>query len=336
MNYGTTEQKLISEILDSPVADAPRTRYAEWLRSTGDNLRAALICASRLNSLDCDLLEAKLPELTSEHFGWSRLLGLKLIHQVLTLGLEPHLEQWLSLAKPAIELTVGGATGDEEPTLGSSRLWGDPDLPKGTPWPTLADCRRWEPQIDLPKDSPCQFIAQINLAELAASPAARDLPRAGLLSVFSHHEWEETGSSSICLRYFEDTSRLQRTLHALSDADNARIAPHVVQLREALTIPECHSSPFAHEMGIEAGDWDTVDKHHEVLLASGGELLGLLGHDRSTSGDDPTPDQSWGRLITIPVFPDGEVVQHLAIRQEALMTAELEDHELVWVDFDGA
>lgn len=203
------------------------------------------------------------------------------------------------------------------------------------PWPTLADCRRWEPEIALPLESPCQFVAQINLADLAASPAARALPTKGLISVFAHHEWATTGSSSICLRYFSSTEQLERVPHAAANADNARLDAHRILVREALTIPECHGSPFAQHMGIEDGDWATIEKHREVLLASGGGLLGLLGHDRATTGNDPTPGEDWERLITVPIDPDAVVIQHLAIERRALASGRLEDHELVWVDFDG-
>lgn len=294
-----------------------------------------MIRGTRLGALDLDAVEAGLSELGSEHLGWSRLLGAQLVRKGCVLGLHAHLGRWMELARPALELLIGPPV-DGDGAVGASRLWGDPDLPADTRWPTLADCRRWEPNLDLPLDSRCRFIAQINLAELASSPAARGLPRAGLLSVFSHHEWEETGSSSICLRYFESGTELQRSPHAATSADNARLDPRLVELREALTIPECGASPFAELVGIDDDDWDTMEKHREVLIASGGGLLGLLGHDRSTTGGDPTPGREWERLITVPVDPEALVVQHLAIEQEMLRAGRLEEHQLVWVDFDGA
>ncbi|HJL47206.1 MAG TPA: DUF1963 domain-containing protein, partial [Polyangiaceae bacterium LLY-WYZ-15_(1-7)] len=235
--------------------------------------------------------------------------------------------------RPALELLIGDAIDDAP--IGASRLWGDPDLPPGTAWPTLADCRRWEPDIPLPEDSPCQFVAQLDLAALARSPAARALPAEGLLSLFAHHDWQ-TGSSSACLRYFESTEGLERVPHAETHPDNARRPPHVASLVEALTIPEGHAGPFVERMGIEPGDWDTIDRHREVLLASGGGVLGVLGHDRMTSGDDPTPGKDWTRLLTAPLDPHATLIHHLALRDADLRAGELENYELVWVDFDGA
>ena len=334
MAYSTTEYRFINAVLDSPTADAPRVRYAEWLLTEGDEARSKVVQATRLGSLDRVAVEAALSALGAEHLGWSRLVGAQLIREACALDLERFVERWLGLARPALELVIGHPSGDMP--VGASRLWGDPDLPSDAAWPTLADCRRWEPDIDLPEESRCQFVAQINLAELAGSPAARELPSTGLLSVFSHHEWENTGSSSICLRYFETAEGLHRVPHPPADQDNTRVAPHLMELREVLTIPEWHGSPFAAEMGVDDGDWDTGEKHRQVMLASGGDLLGLLGHDRCTTGDDPTPDRDWERLITVPVDAEAIVIQHLSIRQANLRAAQLQDHKLVWVDFDGA
>ncbi len=56
-------------------------------------------------------------------------------------------------------------------TVGASRLGGLPDLEEGLDWP------RWQGQS-------LSFIAQISLADVAAFPVARALPRTGLLSFF--------------------------------------------------------------------------------------------------------------------------------------------------------
>ena len=55
--------------------------------------------------------------------------------------------------------------------VGASRLGGLPDLPAATEWPTG-------------ENRPLSFLAQLNLAELAAHPAAAALPTAGWLSFF--------------------------------------------------------------------------------------------------------------------------------------------------------
>ena len=59
----------------------------------------------------------------------------------------------------------------EQPSLGSSRLGGCPDLPQGRRWPRL-DGR------------PLMFLAQLNLGDLADLATVPGLPTEGLLSVF--------------------------------------------------------------------------------------------------------------------------------------------------------
>ena len=274
MTYGPAERERIAAILDEPAAVEPRRAYADWLHAEGDEARAKVVRASCPGAVDREALEAGLAELDATQLGWSRGVGARLVREMCALGLDRFLERWLAAARPALELLIGDAIDDAP--IGASRLWGDPDLPPGTAWPTLADCRRWEPDIPLPEDSPCQFVAQLDLAALARSPAARALPAEGLLSLFAHHDWQ-TGSSSACLRYFESTEGLERVPHAETHPDNARRPPHVASLVEALTIPEGHAGPFVERMGIEPGDWDTIDRHREVLLLSGGGVLGVPG-----------------------------------------------------------
>ncbi|WP_210492601.1 DUF1963 domain-containing protein [Patulibacter sp. SYSU D01012] len=68
-------------------------------------------------------------------------------------------------ARPAVLLMADGAPR----AVGASKGGGRPDLPVGTPWPTLPG-----------RDHPYVFLLQLRLADL---PDLGDLPRAGLLSV---------------------------------------------------------------------------------------------------------------------------------------------------------
>jgi uncharacterized protein YwqG len=80
---------------------------------------------------------------------------------------------WPRLAphcRPSIRVLPQVAPGEPLP-LGASRLGGTPDLPAATEWPTWGG-------------RPLSFLAQLNLAELAAYPAAAALPAAGWLSFF--------------------------------------------------------------------------------------------------------------------------------------------------------
>src|SRR5262249_40444343 len=58
-----------------------------------------------------------------------------------------------------------------EPTLGATKIGGQPDLPLDMPWP------EW-------RGAPLNFLAQIRLADIAAYDPDGELPHEGLLSFF--------------------------------------------------------------------------------------------------------------------------------------------------------
>ena len=60
---------------------------------------------------------------------------------------------------------------------GSSRFWGNPDLPEGFDYPMYVD--------DEGDDYPYYFVCQINLSDLAAFAPDNPLPKSGLLSFFA-------------------------------------------------------------------------------------------------------------------------------------------------------
>jgi hypothetical protein len=147
-----------------------------------------------------------------------------------------------------------------------------------------------------------------------------------------HHEFHHTGSAGIHLRYFRDTSALERVPHVDADACNARIAPHAMELIEALTVPDFHG-PFAAAVRFISSDWET-DQNYRRMQCATGEFFGLLGHHLATTGADPTPGEDWERLLVLPSEPSGLGVHHLSIERAKLLAGELEDHRLVWYDFD--
>lgn len=73
---------------------------------------------------------------------------------------------YLNLSKPT----------DKLPT-GSSRFWGNPDLPNGTDYPTYTD--------EDGEEYHYEFVCQINLADIAALDTEGILPHKGLLSFFA-------------------------------------------------------------------------------------------------------------------------------------------------------
>ena len=330
----TRATEALRRLVAAPADRGLRLRYATLLEEEGDSLRSSVVreTARAIETHHVDGLRDRLDALPGAHAGWARLVGARLIGEMLERDLGPFLERWLPLARPALELVM--TPGTMPPALGTTRLFGDPDLPRGAKWPTLGDCKRWE-LFDLDPAARCQFVGQLDLTTLARSAAACAMPDHGLLSVFAHQEREELGSSSACVLHTPDITDLERVPHPVTDEANARVPPHAAELIDALTIPELRG-PWASDLGIAENDWSLGDAHREVMLASGGDLAGMLGHLRATTGGDPTPDRSWMRLLCLPLAPDQVVFHHLAIRGSDLGAARLDRFELVWVDFDGA
>lgn len=83
--------------------------------------------------------------------------------------------------RPSIRVLPQAAPAEPLP-VGASRLGGTPDLPAEAHWPT------WQGR-------PLSFLAQLNLAELAAYPAAAALPAAGWLLFFYDAQEQPWGST---------------------------------------------------------------------------------------------------------------------------------------------
>ena len=89
----------------------------------------------------------------------------------------PFREAIHSLARPAILLVTRMSEEDEIP-FGATKIGGRPDLPPTVEWPVYRNGR------------PLAFLCQLNLAELSAlPPTIENLPKHGVLSVFSCWGW---------------------------------------------------------------------------------------------------------------------------------------------------
>jgi uncharacterized protein YwqG len=88
------------------------------------------------------------------------------------------------LLRPALALTTKKLS-DSKLRIGASRNGGSPNLPADLARPTYEDGR------------PLTFLAQLNLAEVAAAGSTiTALPNAGQLVVFSAWGWVPPGDSS--------------------------------------------------------------------------------------------------------------------------------------------
>jgi hypothetical protein len=89
-------------------------------------------------------------------------------------GLAERAQEVRALLRPAISFEDHERVDEDEDCpspVGETRFGGEPDLPADQSWPTVAG-------------RPMTFAAQLDLRALADHPAARELPREGVLSFF--------------------------------------------------------------------------------------------------------------------------------------------------------
>lgn len=89
-------------------------------------------------------------------------------------ALAPRTEGIMMMARDAIALTAREAVA-EDLAVAATRLGGDPDLARGTGWPVEPG---WE----------FEFVAQLNLADLAPFDVRDRLPQRGTLTFFTSHD----------------------------------------------------------------------------------------------------------------------------------------------------
>ena len=115
-------------------------------------------------------------------------------------------EQAIELVLPCARFVTGRSSDDDIP-VAASKFGGNPDLPAGFEWPCSTDNRGRQH---------LNFLAQIDLAELAAYDIHKTLPKAGHLSFFydaegmpgSHDEGDTSGWRVF---HFSPSADLQRT-----------------------------------------------------------------------------------------------------------------------------
>src|SRR5262249_17469459 len=137
--------------------------YADWLEEHGDRRGPVLrkvVTAHRTGK--------KLPAVKAAPKPWCGLVGITLLLKLRDTVLAQKTDRILAAGRPAISFRHPRAPERSLP-VGASKSGGRPDMPATAEWP---------------KDNgvPFTFLHQFNLAELRASPVARELPAAGLLS----------------------------------------------------------------------------------------------------------------------------------------------------------
>ncbi|MCA9643459.1 MAG: hypothetical protein H6718_36260 [Polyangiaceae bacterium] len=333
LNITAAEGKLVEKLLASKYEREVLREYVRVLEAGNDTQRAGLLrLIDQAMQPDADASESGVrmrearEALSGAEADWAALVGAQIVVESAETESLHHLSRWLTLALPALD--VEWELGDAPVEHGTTRYFGDPDLPADMPWPTLADCTKGfkvsADEIDF--RSQCRFVCQIALDDLAQLPGFAHLMGLGMLSVFSFGEAERFGISEVCVKWIRKETDLARRAHPDLDEFNQRLPDRKVRLKPNISLPEEYEGPWSAD--LEVGDGCEPPD-------SPASRFGLLGHTRATTGDDPSPGKDWQRLFSLPVDED-EVVWHtVAIRNSDLQRGELDQWRAVWVDMDG-
>jgi uncharacterized protein (TIGR02996 family) len=281
----TGEADILANVLADLSDHDAKLVYADWLEEHGDArgpLLRQFVTAHRAGK--------KLPPTKAAPGPWRNLLGLTLIEKLNGHEIAPQTDKLLALAKPSIEYQTPKAAEKSIP-VGASKFGGRPDLPPDLEWPIHDG--DW-----------LSFLGQFNLAELRASPVARELPASGLLSAFCvYHgdgdDWFPDGTWR--LFYFPDTSKLVRREIEAELPDDTGFPSCRVEYAETLTLPKW-GSPWASELeAIGIGEYGDPfsDIYYDLSRADRilgypcpiqGDILGKksMRHLLTISGNDNT------------------------------------------------
>lgn len=270
------EEAFLAAVVAAPGDDTARLVYADWLDEHDDPRGKYLrdtVTAFRGGT--------KLPRELRTWKAWTDLVGIDLMRRLWQKAPPTKFSQTvLGLARPAVNV-VAKRTAEAKIPLGASKFGGGPDLPPGANWPGY-------------RGAPLSFLAQINLAELAPSPACHELPASGMLSVFCHYDPDggndDFPKGSWNLLHFPDSSKLFRSLPPEVSFNPCRLA-----FRECTTVPD-PESPWNKAIGFGHHE-DAEDLYREVIVGPvGGHQL--LGYPAPLQ-DDPLRKTTVRHLLTI-------------------------------------
>ena len=183
-----------------------------------------------------------------------------------------------NIAESVRQHAVVVVEGDEQETdgelpVGCSKVGGCPDLPTDLAWPTEHD------------GQPLAFIAQLDLAEVAPADLGDQLPKAGMLWVFSIADGDraygyEIDDSTTKLLYRADPGPLARQdIPAdLADDEDAAIGEYRLRFGPALCLTEVDEEEGVIESKRYDGSIETaIDKAAAKYGGCSGAIR-LLGH----------------------------------------------------------
>lgn len=167
----------------------------------------------------------------------------------------------MRLARPT--LTIKATRSEADLPVGVSKFGGLPDLPREVEWPRA--------------DRVLGFVGQLNLAELPDTPACRELPRQGLLSLFyDNYDYDEDGWHVL---FTPDPSGAERRPAPDELLEENRFHPAGLTFAETLSLPAI-DSPWSEELALTER-W----KDYLALTDETWPLHQLLGYPRPIQCD---------------------------------------------------
>lgn len=158
----------------------------------------------------------------------------------------------------------------EKLPCGTSRFWGNPDLPKGVDYPMYTD--------EDGEDYPYCFVCQLNLEEVAECDPEGRLPHKGLLAFFAkidHFLGYCTGCydiggtvsdpDAVKVFYFPETDNMREVV--LVDDDDNELSPHELQVEFGAAADELDDHAlFAPPTYRPWETWDPPFEDWQILL----------------------------------------------------------------------
>lgn len=179
----------------------------------------------------------------------------------------------MDLLKP-IYLTLSKPFG--KLPSGSSRFWGNPDLPEGMGYPMYVDNEG--------DDYPYFFVCQINLVQLAEFAPGNPLPKRGMLSFFAKIDHNLGMMAAI-----------DGIQSHISEPEDVRVLyfPDTENMREVVLVDDNDEPTSPEEMAIDFTDKiEPLGDEHALFAAP--------THREWESWDSPYED--WGILLQVDSF----------------------------------
>lgn len=343
------EEPFLDKLVDNLGDAACKLVYADWLEEHGDEPRA--IALRQYHKAFQSMDPADFPDVSSLPEPWVRVTGIAMVHAIAQQDAAQYRDQILELARPALIIkaetfehffAAHSSSDDDAPEdcdtttpVGSSKIFGLPDLPRTAIWPRQKDCNaNFIEDSSIEPETPCSFVAQFNFADFIGTQAYRWMPSSGLLSIFSCAEIESIGLTDCYLAYTKDLSNLVRhTAPPELDEDeaNAILGSVAWTASETLDIPQVgESSPFSL-LKRKYND-PLYDVLNAIRDSAGDRSDRLLGYTYPTSGDDPLPGAEWLSLACLETTLEQRL--HLAIKADHLRQGRFDEARAVWFDFD--